>query len=447
MVNTSHIKKKQKAFESYVELALKTAKKSGADHSEISITEDKGLSVTVRNGEIETLENHLDKGLSITVYKNQCKGSSSTSDFSDKAIRQAVKTAVDIANFTAKDEYSGLADYEAMAWDYPDLNLYYPWELSAEQATDIAIECEAAALKSDKRIINSEGASLSSHESFTAYGNSHGFIGAFPSSSHSLSCAVIGKENNAMQRDYWYTVARDNGLLENPKQVGKQAAKRTVARLSARKISTTKAPVLFSPEVAAGLIGHFVGAISGSSLYRKASFLLDSMGQKIFPDWMHIYEQPHIISGLGSAPFDSEGVKTASRNVVEHGVIQSYVLDGYAARKLKMTTTGNAGGVHNLCVEPGDLDFKGMLKALDKGLLVTELMGQGINIVTGDYSRGAAGFWVENGKIQFPVEEITIAGNLRDMYAKIVAAGNDVDLRRNTRTGSILIEQMTIAGD
>ena len=447
MVNTSHIKKKQKAFESYVELALKTAKKSGADHSEISITEDKGLSVTVRNGEIETLENHLDKGLSITVYKNQCKGSSSTSDFSDKAIRQAVKTAVDIAKFTAKDEYSGLADYEAMAWDYPDLNLYYPWELSAEQATDIAIECEAAALKSDKRIINSEGASLSSHESFTAYGNSHGFIGAFPSSSHSLSCAVIGKENNAMQRDYWYTVARDNGLLENPKQVGKQAAKRTVARLSARKISTTKAPVLFSPEVAAGLIGHFVGAISGSSLYRKASFLLDSMGQKIFPDWMHIYEQPHIISGLGSAPFDSEGVKTASRNVVEHGVIQSYVLDGYAARKLKMTTTGNAGGVHNLCVEPGDLDFKGMLKALDKGLLVTELMGQGINIVTGDYSRGAAGFWVENGKIQFPVEEITIAGNLRDMYAKIVAAGNDVDLRRNTRTGSILIEQMTIAGD
>ena len=445
--NSPQLKKKRKTFESYVELALKTAKKSGADFAEITVAEDKGLSVSVRNGEIETLENHLDKGLSVTVYKNQCKASSSTSDFSEKAIRQAVKLAVDIAKFTAKDECAGLADYDALAWDYPDLSLSYPWNISAEQATNLAIECEASALKSDKRIVNSEGASLSSQESFRAYGNSYGFVGSFPSTNHSLSCSVIGKENDAMQRDYWYTVARDSRLLEKAKQVGKQAARRTVARLNARKIPTTKAPVLFSPEMSAGLVGHFIAAISGSSLYRKASFLLDSKGEKVFPEWMHLYEQPHIVSGLGSAPFDSEGVKTYSRNIVEQGVVKSYVLDSYAARKLTMSCTGNAGGVHNLCVEPGNLDFKGMLKTLDKGLFVTQLMGQGVNIVTGDYSRGAAGFWVENGKVQYPVEEITIAGNLRDVYSKIVAVGNDVDMRRNTRTGSILVEEMMIAGE
>jgi len=444
--NSNHVKKKRKELESHVALALKVAKKSGADFAEISLAEDNGLSVSVRNGEIETLENHLDKGLSITVYKNQSKGSSSTSDFSEKAIRQAVKTAADIAKFTAKDDYSGLADYDDLAWDYPELSLYYPWDISAEEATDLAIECEAAALKTDKRIVNSEGASVSSHASFRAYGNSHGFVGSFPATSHSLSCAVIGKDNDAMQRDYWYTATRDSHLLENAKHVGKQAAKRTIARLNARKISTMKSPILFSPEMSAGLIGHFIGAIHGSSLYRNASFLVDSLGEKIFPDWMHIYEQPHIISGLGSAPFDSEGVTTRSRNIVEQGIVKSYVLDSYAARKLKLSSTGNAGGVHNLCVEPGKLDHSGMLKALDKGLLVTELMGQGINIVTGDYSRGAAGFWVENGKIQFPVEEITIAGNLKDMFSNIVAVGNDVDLRGNTRTGSILIEEMMIAG-
>jgi len=447
MSDSKQIKKKRNELESHIELALKAARKYGADAAEISVAEDKGLSVTVRNGEIETLENHFDKGLAITVFNKQCKGSSSTSDFSEKAIRQAVKTATDIASFTAQDEFSGLAEYDELAWDYPDLNLYYPWGVSAEEATEIAIQCETAALKGDKRIVNSEGASISSFESFRAYGNSHGFIGSYPASSHSLSCAVIGKENDAMQRDYWYTAARDNNLLEDAKRVGKKAAKRTVARLNAKKLSTSKLPILFSPEMASGLIGHFVVAVSGSSLYRKSSFLLDSLGEKIFPDWMHIYEQPHIVSGLGSAPFDSEGVKTRSRNIVSHGVIDSYILNSYAARKLKLTTTGNAGGVHNLCVETGNLNFNAMLKLMDKGLLVTELMGQGINMVTGDYSRGAAGFWVENGKIQYPVEEITIAGNLKDMFSNIVAIGNDIDTRLTTRTGSILVEEMMIAGE
>ena len=439
-------KKNSEKLEQAVSQALKVAKRCGADQAEVSLSVDSGLSVAVRNGETETLEYHKDKGLSVTVFKDQCKGSASTSDLSEKAISQSVKTAFDIARFTAKDVYSGLAPEEEMAWQYPDLSLYFPWDVSAEDAVELAVNCESAALKYDKRIVNSEGASVSSHEAFHVYGNSHGFLASYPSSMHSLSCAVIGKDGEVMQRDYWYSHARDSDFLESASAIGKQAAKRTLARLNGKKLSTAKVPVLFSPEMAAGIFSHFVSAISGGSLYRKASFLVDGIDKMIFPDWMHILEQPHIVSGLGSCPYDSEGVRTRSRDIVADGNLQSYVLDSYAARKLDMTTTGNSGGVHNLTVVPNHSNFKAMLKLMDKGLLVTELMGQGINIVTGDYSRGAAGFWVENGKIQYPVEEITIAGNLSDMFNKLVAVGNDLDLRRNIRTGSILVEEMMIAG-
>lgn len=445
-----NLKKKQAEYQDCIDGALRAAKKLGANESEISISESSGLSVGVRQNEIETLEHDQNKGLSITVYVNQCKGSATTSDFSKKAINEAVKVAVDIARFTSKDEFSGLPDAQNLAWNYPSLDLYHPWKIKTADAIDIALECEAAALKFDKRVVNSEGVTLSSHDSINLYGNSHGFIGTYPQSRHSLSCSVISSEkgsaSNEMQRDYWFSISRDAELLVEPKKVGREAAKRAVARLGATQISTGKYPVLFSPDMAAGLMSHLVAALSGGSIYRKSSFLLDALDTRIFPDWMQIYEQPHIIGAMGSAPFDSEGVKTSSRSIIEDGVLQSYILDSYSAKKLKMNTTGNAGGVHNLCVEPGKNNFNSMLKQMGKGLFVTELMGQGINTVTGDYSRGATGFWVENGKIQHPVEEITIAGNLKSMFQQIAAVGNDVDLRRSTRTGSVLIEEMMIAG-
>ena len=430
-----------------VEFALKAAKRFGADQAEVALSIDDGLSVSVRNGDIETLEYHQDKGLAVTVFINQCTGSANTSDLSEKAIKQTVKIATEIARFTAKDEYSGLANEEDLASDFLDLSLHTSWDVNADKAFALAQTCEDAAFKSDKRIINSEGATVTSHESFQVYGNSHGFLASYPSSQHSLSCSVIASEGDGMQRDHWYTSARDACFLEAPEKVGKQAARRALARLKAQKISTAKVPVLFSPDVSSGLFSHFLSAISGSSLYRKSTFLLDHLDKKVFPEWVHVIEQPHIIAGPGSRPYDSEGVKTRSRNIIEQGVLQGYVLDSYSARKLDMRTTGNAGGIHNLIVEPGKHNFKAMLKLMDKGLLVTELMGQGINIVTGDYSRGAAGFWVENGKIQYPVEEITIAGNLKDMFQQIVAVGSDVDLRRNVRVGSVLIPEMMVSGN
>lgn len=430
-----------------VEVALKAAKRYGASSAEASLGMDSGISVSVRNGSIETLEYHKDKGLGVTVYMGQSKGSATTSDLTDEAIKETVKVASDIARFTAADEYAGIGNSEDMAWDYPNLDLHHPWNISADEAVDLAIECEDAAKKYDKRIVNSEGASVSSHEAFHVFGNSHGFIGEYPSSSHSLSCSVIAKSKDVMQRDYWFTAQRDASLLEAAKQVGKQAAKRTIARLDAQKIATGKQPVIFSPEMSAGLISHFINAIRGANLYRKSSFLLGSLGEQVFPDWMHIYEQPHLVGGLGSAPFDGEGVRTRSRDLIRGGVLESYVLDTYSAKKLGMQTTGNAGGVHNLMVEPGNSSFKQLLKNMDTGLVVTELMGQGVNTVTGDYSRGAAGFWVESGEIQYPVEEITIAGNLKNMLRHIIALGNDVDARRNIQSPSILIEEMMIAGN
>ncbi len=433
-------------LEAVVAAILDQAQRQGASAAEAGVSAEDGLSVTVRLGEVETVEHNCDKGLGVTVYFGQRKGSASTSDYSARAIEETVRAACDIAKYTAADEYAGLADAALMAKTIPDLDLYYAWELPAERAIELAQECEAAARAVDKRITNSEGATVSSHSGYRVYGNSHGFVGAYPSSRHSVSCAVIAEDGHGMQRDYWYTVARDGRDLENVRKVGVRAGERTVRRLGGQRLSTRQAPVVFAPEMAAGLFSQFIRAIRGESLYRKSSFLLDSLGQAVFPAFIRIHEQPHLKKALGSAPFDSEGVATRARDIVSAGVVQGYVLDSYAARKLAMQTTANAGGVHNLSIEPGGDDFAALLRRMDTGLLVTEMMGMGVNIVTGDYSRGAAGFWVERGEIQYPVEEITVAGNLREMFRRIVAVANDVDLRSNVRTGSLLIENMTIGG-
>lgn len=425
---------------------LDEAKRQGASAAEAGANAESGLSVTVRLGEVETVEHNRDKGLGVTVYFGQRKGAASTSDFSRDAIRETVAAACAIAKYTAEDPCAGLADAALMARSIPDLDLHHPWDVSAERAIEMAGQCEAAAQAVDKRITNSEGATVSSHAGYRVYGNSHGFMGAYPSSRHSLSCAVIADDGHGMQRDYWYTVARDSHDLEAVRNVGQRAGERTVRRLGGRRLPTRQAPVLFVAEVAGGLFGNFIRAIRGESLYRRSSFLLDQLGQAVFPSFMRIHEQPHLKKALGSSPFDGEGVATRARDLITEGVLQGYVLDSYSARKLKLQTTGNAGGVHNLTIDPGPLDFDGLLKEMGKGLLVTEMMGMGINIVTGDYSRGAAGFWVENGEIQYPVEEITIASNLREMFKGIVTVGKDIDLRGNTRTGSVLIERMTIAG-
>lgn len=440
------VKQSQGDLRDIVTAILAEAKRQGASAAEAGVNAESGLSVTVRLGEVETVEHNRDKGLGVTVYFGQRKASASTSDFSREAIRETVAAACAIAKYTAEDPCAGLADAALMARDIPDLDLNYPWDVSAERAIALAEECEAAARASDKRITNSEGATVSSHAGFRVYGNSHGFLGAYPSSRHSVSCAVIADDGHGMQRDYWYTVARDSADLEDVGSVGQRAGARAVERLGGRRLSTRQAPVLLVAEMAGGLFGNFIRAIRGESLYRKSSFLLDQLGQTVFPAFMHIHEQPHLKKALGSSPFDGEGVATRARDLISGGVLQSYVLDSYAARKLDMQTTGNAGGVHNLTIDPGTLDFAGLMKEMGTGLVVTEMMGMGVNIVTGDYSRGAAGFWVENGVIQHPVEEITIAGNMREMFKGIVAVGSDVDIRGNTRTGSVLIERMTIAG-
>lgn len=434
-------------LEDLVRDILAEARAQGASAAEAGVSLETGLSVTARLGEVETIEYNRDKGLGVTVYFGGRKGSSSTSDFTPEAVREAVRAACGIAKYTAEDEYAGLAEAALMARDVPDLDLCHPWDISAEQAIELAIECEAAARGMDVRITNSEGGSVSSHQGYRVYGNSHGFIGAYPSTRHSLSCAVIGGEGEGMQRDYWFTVARDSAELEAAAEVGRRAAQRTLRRLDARRLPTCQVPVIFAAEIATSLLSHFTSAIRGGALYRKASFLLDHLGKQIFPAHIHIHEQPHLKRALGSTPFDNEGVATQARDIVRDGILQGYILDSYAARKLGMQTTGNAGGVHNLVIDPGALDLDGLLRRMDKGLLVTELMGMGVNAVTGDYSRGAAGFWVENGEIQYPVEEITIAGNLRDMFMRIVEVGNDVEVRGGTRTGSILIEEMMIAGE
>jgi len=436
----------QSQLEALVQDVIAQARTLGADQVDAGVSIDAGLSVTVRLGETETLEFNRDRGLGLTVYFDHRKGSASTADFEPDSIHATVKAACDIARYTSKDDCAGLADADRMATGIPDLDLYHPWDLDAVQAIEVARECEAAARAVDTRIENSEGATLSSYSGMRVTGNSHGFLGGYRSSRHSIGCAVIGCQGDEMQRDHWADGVRDPQDLASPADVGRKAGERTVARLGARQLSTRQAPVIFAADIARGLVGNFISAVSGGKLYRKSSFLVDHLGQPVFRPFMHIHEQPLLPRGLGSAPYDGEGVATCARDIVRDGVLQGYVLDSYAARKLGMETTGNAGGVRNLTVEPGSNDLAGLLQAMDTGLLVSEVIGFGVNILTGDYSRGVAGFWVEGGEIQYPVEEITIAGNLKDMFMGIAEVGNDVDRRGNVRTGSILIEHMTIGG-
>ncbi|MDB5763259.1 MAG: pmbA [Herminiimonas sp.] len=433
---------------------LRFAKEKGASDAAVEISEGTGLSVTVRKGNIETIEQNKDKGIGVTVHLGQGsavrRGNASTSDFSQKALKDTVEAAYNIARFTAEDDCAGLPDAESLEMEPADLQLYYPWSISAEQAVELAKRGEAAAFAVDKRITNSEGASVYAQQSHFVAANTRGFIGGYPYSRHTVSVAPIAGKGANMQRDDWYSSMRDPGRLARPEAVGRYAAERALARLNARKLDTRSCPVLFEAPLAAGLLGAFVQAVSGGALYRKSSFLLDSLGKPVFGSHIQIVEDPHVPGAVGSAPFDEEGVKTSRRDVVKDGVVQGYFLSTYSARKLGMKTTGNAGGSHNLTLtssltRPTD-DFKAMLKKLDTGLLVTELMGQGVNYVTGDYSRGASGYWVEKGVIQYPVEEITIAGSMKEMFEQIVAVGADMLIRGTKQTGSILIEKMTIAG-
>ena len=433
-------------LEDIVASAIAEARARGVDEAEVAVSHDIGLAATARLGDVENLEHTNDRGIGITVYSGSRKGSASTSDISGDAIREAVGKACAFARYTAEDKYAGLADADRMCTEAPDLDLDHPWDLDAAAAIDLAIACEAAALDYDERISNSEGATVWTNRGVRAYGNTHGFIGSYARTSHTVSCAVLGDSDGDMERDYYYSSARDPVDLETAESIGVKAATRALQRLGARKIKTTRAPVLFIPELARGFIGHAMGAISGSAQYRRSSFLLDAVGEKIFPEFLSIEERPHIPKGMASAPYDGEGVATYDRDVVVDGVLQGYILSSYSARRLGLQTTANAGGAQNMIV-PGNAEgMQALLAEMGTGLLVEELIGQGVNAVTGDYSRGAVGHWVENGEISYPVHEVTIAGNLRDLYSRIVAVGRDQDLRGGIRCGSILVDAMTIAG-
>lgn len=425
---------------------IEEARRQGASASEVSVSMEQGLSTTVRQREVETVEFNRDQGFGITLYLGQAKGTASTTGSGDDAIRETVAAALAIARHASQDEFAGLADASLMAGELPDLDLYHPWAIAPEQTIDIAIECEAAAFATDPRIHNADGTSLNTHQGCRAYGNSNGFIGAYASTRHSLSCVMIAEADGQMQRDYHYDVSRVAGSLADPVSIGRRAAERAVRRLGARPVPTCEVPVLFSADLATGLFGHFLAAISGSNLYRNASFLEGALGQTLFPEWLSLDERPHLPRGLASSSYDGDGLATYAKPFVEGGQLVSYVLGTYSGRKLGMPSTANAGGVHNLFVTHGNEDQAALIRRMGRGLLVTELMGQGLNLVTGDYSRGAGGYWVENGEIQFPVQEVTIAGNLRDMFRQIAAVGCDTETRSSIHTGSVLIERMTVAG-
>lgn len=433
-------------LETVVTKVLALAKQNGATAAETEIGVGTGFSVTVRMGEVEMLEHNQDKSIDVTVYFGKKSGSASTSDFNDAALQLTVAKACNIAKFTGEDPCSGLAEKELLAFNYPDLNLYHSWNITPERAIELASECENIARDQDKRITNSEGASISTHDYFHGYGNSHDFMGSYMSSHHSLSCILIANDGHEMQRDHDYATATEPQQLQDIKKIAISAAQRTVRRLGARRLSTRRCPIIFAPEVARSLMGNLISAISGGNLYRNASFLLNQLDQKVFPDFVHIEECPHLLAAEGSAPFDDEGVLTYSKNIIQTGTLKTYILSSYSARKLGMKTTANAGGVHNLIVHSTTGGLNELLSQMGTGLLVTELIGVGVNIVTGDYSRGAFGYWVEDGVIQYPVQEITIAGNLKDMFAHVIAIGDDVDYRGNVKTGSVLIEEMTVAG-
>ncbi|HDU8587779.1 metalloprotease PmbA [Vibrio sp. Vb1166] len=434
-------------LEQAVARALKLAS-AKSDAAEVAITKSTGLSVSTRMGEVENVEFNSDGALGITVYRGQRKGSASTSDLSEAAIEQTVIAALDIAHYTSEDPFAGPAAKEYMVQEIPELDLFHPDAPDPDYAANVAIAAEKEALSYNSAIKQSDGASYDSHYGVKVYGNSHGLLASYASSRHSTSCCVIGVgQNGEMERDYSYTVARHRDDLWTPETVGRKAAENTANRLDAQRLKTGQYPIMFAADVATGLIGHLVMAISGGNLYRKSSFLLDHLGKQVLPEWFNISERPHVLRGLASSPFDSEGVYTQDREIITDGVLATYLLTSYAARKMKMTPTGHAGGIHNWYVKSTGQNFEQMLKELGTGLLVTEVMGQGVNVVTGDYSRGAAGFWVENGEIQYPVSEITIAGNLKDMFTKIVAVGSDIETRSQIQTGSILLDTMKVAGE
>ncbi len=442
---TSQIMAQRTRLEQAVSQALSVAQK-GCDSAEVAVSRTTGMSVSTRMGEVENVEFNSDGALGITVYHNQRKGSASSTDLSDEAIARTVQAAIDIAKYTSEDPCSGPADRDLLAFEAPDLQLFYPSEVSADQAIDYAANAEKAALSADPRITNTEGGSFNSHYGIRVFGNTLGMLQSYCSSRHSMSACVIAEENGDMERDYAYTIARKLDDLKSAQWVGEECARRTLSRLAPRKLATQKAPVIFAPEVATGLFGHLVGAISGTSVYRKSTFLLDSLGKQILPDWLTIRELPHVIGGLASTPFDSEGVRTEDRLIIENGVLNNWLMTTYAARKLGLKSTGHAGGIHNWHIAGQGLGFDDMLREMGTGLVVTELMGQGVSGITGDYSRGASGFWVENGEIQYPVSEITIAGNLKDMWANIIATGDDIETRSNIQCGSVWLPEMSIAG-
>ncbi|TWI10604.1 metalloprotease PmbA [Aerolutibacter ruishenii] len=426
---------------------LASARRRGASQAEVSCSEDAGLSVNVRMGEVETVESTRDRGIAVTVYFGKRKGSASTADLREDSLEATVEQACAIARHTEDDDAAGLAEPELMATDLREFDSWHPWAIDADRAIDLALACEQAGRDTDPRIGNSDGASLGTGTSVSVYANSHGFVGRERSTQHSIGCALIAGEGEAMQRDGWYSIALAASDLEDVTDIGRKAAERAAARLAPRQVATGEYPVLFSAEVARSLIGHLLGAVSGGALYRKASFLLDSVGTQLFPDWFSIDERPFLLRGFRSASFDADGVATRESPLVTAGVLQRYILGTYSARKLGLPTTGNAGGVHNLQVASNADDFDSLVRGMGRGLLVTELMGQGVNSITGDYSRGASGFWVEDGKLQYPVDGVTVAGNLKRMFNAIEAVGSDVDLRSHIRTGSILVGRMTVAGE
>lgn len=444
---TLDLRESEDRLKNLVDDILGEARRQGADAAEVSVSEDVGLGVTVRMGELETVEFNHDRGFGITLYYGKRKGTASTSDASPQAIHETVCAAANIAKHTQVDPCNGLADADRMPEVLPPLDLYHPWNLDPAAAEELAKECEAAGLEEDSRINSSDGAQVTSQQSCRVYGNSLGFIGSYVATRHGMSCVLIARDDNGMQRDYWYTVARDPAALEAARAVGAEAGRRTVARLAPRRVATGRFPVLYSPQAAAGLIGHLLGAISGGALYRKASFLLDSLGTAIAAEHIELAEDPHLPQQLGSAGFDGDGVATQAKAFVRDGVVENYVLSTYSGRKLGMQSTGNAGGVFNVALTGKTRPAAELCKEMGRGLMVTDLMGQGVNSVTGDYSRGAAGFWVENGEPIYPVDEITIAGNLKDIFKDIVCIGDDVDRRGNIRTPSVLIGNMTLAGE
>ena len=444
---TALLKSQEQTLRDAVSFAIETAQKAGAT-AEVGVTKVSGLSVSTRLQEIENVEFTNDGALGISVYLGQQKGNASTSDLSEEAIKNTVEAALAIAKYTSPDDCTGLADKELMAFEAPDLALYHSANIDVEQATKLALEAEKSALEYDAKIVNSNGASFNSHTGVRVYGNTHGMLQSYLSSRYSLSCSVIGGELDQLENDYEYTVSREFDALSSADWVGQNCAKKVIARLNPQKLTTREVPVIFLNDVATGLISHLTGAISGGSLYRKSSFLLDHLGKQVLPDWFQISERPHLLKRLASTPFDSEGVRTQDLEIIQDGVLQTYLLTSYSGRKMGMQSTGHAGGIHNWLVKPNLTGgLTALLRQMGTGLLVTDVMGQGVNIVTGDYSRGAAGFWVENGEIQYPVAEITIAGQLQDMLKNIVAVADDIEHRSNIQTGSILLDKMKISGN